>query len=282
MSELLQIKRTVLDVGLNKEYKLFQISDMHMACLDNQSTELDVNDHKRFHKQWDSLKRTFAADAGEFCDERYDIEPNLIFDELTKYALEINADALVLSGDIFDRITDSNIRYLKNFISTYPLPVIYCPGNHDWIDEAGEHKNLYHRITPTVKSPECDSFDLGELEVLTFDNGTKHITEYQIEYLKNKLKQDKKLLIVVHAPLNLGEFGSKLVKKMSPYFLMGVDGDCENALEFNRIIAENDSKIIAVLAGHIHAFYEEKITNNLMQYTTSSGLIGSGREIIIK
>ena len=39
---------------------------------------------------------------------------------------------------------------------------------------------------------------------------------------------------------------------------------------------------LAVLAGHIHMNYEEKITEKLMQYTASSGLIGAGREIIIK
>ena len=73
MDNLLQIKKTVIELGLKREYKLFQVSDMHLAFLDENSSETDINDHIRFHKQWDSLKREFARDAGEFCDERYDI-----------------------------------------------------------------------------------------------------------------------------------------------------------------------------------------------------------------
>lgn len=34
MDNLLQIKRTELNIGLKREYKFFQISDAHMACLD--------------------------------------------------------------------------------------------------------------------------------------------------------------------------------------------------------------------------------------------------------
>lgn len=282
MDNLLQIKKTVIEIGLNKKYKLFQISDMHMACLDEKSSLTDIDDHKRYHKQWDDLKRIFAKDAGEFCDERYDVEPYIIFEKLAKHAVDIKADALVLSGDILDRVTESNLRYMKKFIEGYPLPIVYCPGNHGWINEFGEHLKQYERIKGIIKNPEIDSFDFGEFEIVTVDNGTKQITNEQISFLKDKLNGGKKIALVVHAPLNLGEFGESLAEKMSPYFLMGVNGDCENAFLFNRLVKENDDKIICILAGHVHAFYEGNVTENLKQYTTSSGLIGAGREIIIK
>ena len=87
---------------------------------------------------------------------------------------------------------------------------------------------------------------------------------------------------MVHAPIYLGESGEELKNKLSPYFLVGVEGDPENAIEFNKLIKENDEKIIAVLAGHIHFFYEGNVTDKLKQYTTSSGLIGACREITVK
>ena len=116
MDDLLQIKRTEIIAGMNKEYVFFQISDIHMAVVDTESSQLDISDNIRFHKQWDSLKYKFADDAKEFCDERYDIEANELFEKLAEYALEINSDALILSGDIMDRVTESNLRYLKQFI----------------------------------------------------------------------------------------------------------------------------------------------------------------------
>lgn len=282
MENFLQIKRTVLESGLDREYKFFQISDMHMACLNENSSELDRIDHARFLKQWNAQKRNFAKEFGEFCDERYDIEPHLIFEMLTKHAVDIKADALILSGDIIDRVTESNLSYMREFVAKYPLPIIYCLGNHGWINENGEHLNQHERFAGIIKNPECDAFDIGEICVVTIDNGEKKITEKQIEFLKSKINENKKILLVVHAPLNIGAFGEAFSKRVSPYFLLGVTGDSPLAFELNRVVEENSDSFIAVLAGHVHCFYEEKINENLTQYTTSSGLIGAGREIIIK
>ena len=58
--------------------------------------------------------------------------------------------------------------------------------------------------------------------------------------------------------------------------------DIEEAREFVELVRANDTHFIGVLAGHIHASVEYNITDNLKQYTTSSALIGYGREIIIK
>ena len=282
MNDLLQIKKTEFNLGLEKEYRFLQISDMHMANIDEKSSDADIKDHKHFWSQWVPLKYEFAREANERCDQRYDIEPSMLFEKITSYALDIKADALILSGDIFDRITDSNIRYMTAFLKEFPLQVIYCPGNHDWINEFGEHLNQYDRINPIVKNPDCDSFDFGEFEIVTIDNGTKQITQRQIDFLKEKLRNDKKILLVLHAPLYLGDSGEELKAQKSPYFLAGVDGDSPLTIEFNRIVEENDSKIIAILAGHIHAFHEGNVTDKLKQYTASSGLIGACREIILK
>ena len=54
--EMLQIKKTEICRGLGREYKLFQISDMHMACLDNESSELDKADRVRASR-WIEMKR---------------------------------------------------------------------------------------------------------------------------------------------------------------------------------------------------------------------------------
>ena len=100
--------------------------------------------------------------------------------------------------------------------------------------------------------------------------------------MRAEIESGKKIVLVLHAPLNLYEFGAETGKILDPYFLMGSEGDSENAFEFVRLVKENDSHFICVLAGHIHAAQEYKITPNLMQITTSSGLIGAGRQIIIK
>ena len=80
----------------------------------------------------------------------------------------------------------------------------------------------------------------------------------------------------------LGEFGKKLLYKLGAYFFIGTNKATDNTKEFVKLIKENSDHFIAVLCGHIHSAKEYKITDNLFQITTSSGLIGAGREIIIK
>lgn len=278
----LQIKTTEIDANLQKEYTFVQISDMHLSYIDEESSDVDRNDHIRYHKQWDSLKREFASSFGEFCDDSYDVEPNIIFEKLCDYAEKANADALILSGDIIDRVTESSLRYLEMALSKISMPVITCLGNHAMINVNGEHFNQYDRIKRVVKNPEMDSYDFEEFEILTFDNGRPDITKEQIDFLKSKLSKDKRYILVVHKPLNLGEFGEKLSKEIDSYFFMGTERDMEPTKEFVSLVKNNSDRFIAVLCGHIHTAKDYKIAENLRQISTSSGLIGAGRKILIK
>lgn len=282
MSELVQISKTVIDLGLKREYKFFQISDAHMACIDENSSEADLAEYKRSHEQWDSLKIHYAERFGEFYDDRYQVEPYVLFEALTKYALEFGADALILSGDIMDRVSDSNIRYLKKFKDNYPIPVIYCPGNHARTDEYGVHRKMYERFEGLMDNPEFDIIDYEDFEIVVVDNGTKEITRNQIDRLKVEIDKNKRILLLIHAPLKLGQFDKEVGKVVNHYFVMGSQYDSEEAREFVELVKNNDTHFIGVLAGHIHASVEYNITDNLKQYTTSSALIGYGREIVIK
>ena len=278
----LQISKTQIDIGLNREYRFFQLSDAHIAYIDEQSSDIDIRDNARSTAGWKKLKVEFATQFAEHCDESYDVEAHTLLELLTEHAIDFDADAVIFSGDIMDRVTDSNIRYLKGLVAHFPRQIIYCPGNHASHDEYGNHRNMYDRFKGLIDSPEIDVVDFGEFEIVTVDNGAKQITDYQLTRLKEEIDKGKKILLVLHAPLNLGEFGEQMRKKISGYFLLGVEGDGENAFKFIDLIKENDKSFIAVLAGHIHTAVEYPITDNLIQYTASSALIGYGREIIIK
>lgn len=282
MKEHLQITRTVIDAGLKKEYKFFHISDMHLSHVDEKSSDADKAEKLRWTKQWVEHKYEVAERFGERCDERFDVDPSVIFEALCERAIDFGADAMIFSGDIIDRITDSNIRYMTEFLPKFPLPVVYCPGNHAWISAYEGWGNYYDQLAPIIKNPAFDVYDFGEFEIVTVDNGRKNITDYQLERFKKELAGDKRILLVIHAPLNMGEFSEKMTGFLANYHLCGAECDPPNTHEFLRLVKENDRRFIAVLAGHIHGATEHRITDRLMQYTASSGLIGFGREIIIR
>jgi 3',5'-cyclic AMP phosphodiesterase CpdA len=211
--ELLQIKRTEFNLGLKKEYKFFQISDMHISYFDKFSSQSDVDEHSRCEANWYKLKKEFADNHNEFCDDRYNVESTSLCEKLFDHAKQFGANAIILSGDMMDRVTDSNIRYLKNLISKIDIPVIYCLGNHDYTAADGNHACHYEKLSELTQSPECISYDYGDFELLIVDNN-KDISENQLNFLKEKIASDKKLLLVEHKPLLLGEFGDKLLSKI--------------------------------------------------------------------
>jgi len=279
--ELLQIKRTEFNLGLKKEYRFFQISDMHISYCDSISSDEDVKEHSRCEVRWQEQKKEFASDNNEFCDDRYNIESTVIFERLLDHAKKFNPDAIILSGDIMDRITDSNVRYLEGLFSKINVPIIYCLGNHDYMDIDHGYTNPYEILKPFTKHPEFNIIDYDEFTILAVDNN-KQISDSQLALLKEQIEGDKKLLLVEHKPLLLGEFGEKHLDRIGAYFFLGTERDNEKTMEYVNLIKENSNRFIAVLCGHIHFASEYKITEDLMQISTSSGLIGAGREIIIK
>lgn len=281
MKDLLQITRTEINIGLKKEYRFLQISDAHIAYIDEKSLEIDILDCQRSHNQWEKLKVDFANQFNEFFDDRYNVEAHILLELLMEYSKSIDADAVIFSGDIMDRVTESNIRYLKSVVDKFSKKVIYCPGNHAHHDEYGVRRNMYERFEGLISSPEFDVFDFGEFEIVTVDNGMKQITSNQVKRLNEEIVKNKKILLVLHAPIKSGEFGQIMGEKIGDYFLLSKD-DGENARAFIEAIENNDDRFIAIFAGHIHGSVELSITKNLIQYTTSSALIGKGREIVIK
>lgn len=282
IKEYLQIKKTVIDVGLKKEYKFFQISDAHITVLDNQSSDVDKADYERCRKQWHKMKQDFAKQFGEFCDERYDGEPTVSFERLMQYAKSNNFDSIIWSGDIIDRVTESSIRYIKDVLDKSEIPIIYCPGNHESIYVDGTHTRLYEKLKPVMDKPAFDKVDFDEFKVITIDNATKDITDEQLDLLSKEVKEEKKILLVVHAPICIGEFGREAISKFGSYFVMGIENDPPNTHKLIDIINNNIEKFICILAGHVHTNFEASVSGNLKQITTSSALIGVGREIILK
>lgn len=282
MDDYLHIKRTIIDIGLKREYKFFQISDAHINAVDDESTAVDIENYHKQREKWDKLKKDFAKKYGDICDERYDTDPVVPFEKLTDYAKKSVTDALILSGDIIDLVSESNLRYIKKFLDNYGHPYIYCLGNHESYDECSRKEKCYERLSPVIKHPDFSSVDYGEFKIVSLDNGIKMVSDDQLRKLENELLEDKKILLVLHEPLCLGDFGDKAGKMMNSYFLYGSQNDPDDTKRLLDIVKNNEDKFIAVLAGHVHTTVEGKITDKLMQYTITSAMIGYGREIIIK
>lgn len=280
--DLLQLQHTFLQAGFHREYKLVQISDAHIVCIDADSTPEDVQLFHSTLTHWRSIKRDFAAIYGEFCDERYDIEPCLLLQKLMDHAVHSGAQALLISGDVMETITESALRYLRNLFAAYPLPILFCPGNH-CLEDAQDPENLYPKLGTLIPEPEFQTLDMGEFRIIAIDNARKTVSDRVLHLLREALCDPRPILLMMHIPLKLGEFAKKADDLLKdPYWL--VDGETcgENAAELLRLVRDNAHRFLAILAGHVHGNVEGAVAPGLMQYTASSALIGQGRTYLVK
>lgn len=284
MEQNLQIRKTEIVIpGLTKEYKFVQITDIHVAHLDEQSSEEDRRLAEKSHAKWFSLKKEMATKAGEispdWCDGKTAEE---MMELLGEHAETFGADALLISGDAVDFDSGACIRFMQDYIARRKVPVIYIPGNHEHWDETETHRNCYDLLEPVMPSPAFRVFDYGEFEIVALDNARKDATEEQIAALEAECAKGKPIILLVHIPINLGYFKTVVRSQVGHYFLFGVEYDTDNARKMVDVIARPDNNIHAILAGHIHYTAEGEFADGRMQYSTSSGLIGGCREIVVK
>ena len=279
--DLLQLQHTVLQAGFHREYTLFQLSDAHLVYADEASSPEDVRLYHDEVTRWYSIKRDFAAIYGEVCDERYDIEPCLLLQKLMDHAVHSGAQALLISGDVMETITESALRYLRNLFAAYPLPILFCPGNH-CLEDAQDPENLYPKLGTLIPDPEFQILDMEEFRIIAVDDSRKTVSDRVLHLLREALCDPRPILLMLHIPLKLGEFAQKAEDLLQdPYWL--VDGETcgENAAALLQLVRENAHRFLAVLSGHVHGNIEGVIAPGLMQITTSSALIGQGRLIRI-
>ena len=279
--ELLQLDRTVIKKGFSRPYRLFQLSDAHLACTDDHSTPEDTVLARELTAHWMTIKRDFAALYHEFCDERYDTDPCVLLKALMDHAAASGAEALLISGDLMERVTDSCIRYLRGVFDAYPLPILFCPGNHCYANAQGEKQNLYSCLRTLIPDPEFQTLDMGEFRIIAVDDAMRAVSDRVLSLLRTALEDPRPILLMCHIPLRMGEYDRLIGDTLDPYFFLNGETDGENAAAFLHLVEENAHRFIAVLAGHVHGTLEHPIAPGLIQYTTSSALIGKGREIVI-
>ncbi len=275
---------TVPVKGLKKEYKILHITDLHACAVDE--TEAAAMPAYRL----DYIRQRQGLFGG---GRPYPSEAALPV--LFEYAAELGADLILLTGDILDFPSDTNLRLLGDCIRKSPVPCLYITGNHDWSFADDYHtQNAVNLHLPRVGAfsggdPHFAVWETEDLTVCAVDSGLDRVCESTVNAytaLARRTKAEgKALILALHVPLHVDTLVEDATRVWGRELAIGegaLGAWDAHTLRFYRAVAvEGDRTPAAVIAGHVHFDHEDVLPNGVIQYITDIACDGHCRVVTL-
>ncbi len=276
------IHTTVPVAGLDKPFTILQITDLHACAVSD--TEAAAMPAARIEY--------IRARQGLFSGGRpYPSEAALPV--LMEYAREIEADLILLTGDILDFPSETNLSLLEKELSSSPIPTLFITGNHDWSFADDYHTgNAAATYLPRMDALSGGSHHVATAEfdrvvVCAIDNGLDRIEPAAVDaYMATaKAARDagKTLVLAMHIPLKVDTLVEDTVRVWRRDLCLGrgATGDWDaHTMNFCHEVGEATALAPdAVITGHLHFSHEDVLPNGVPQLVTDIACDGLCRVI---
>ena len=259
---------------LRRTYRILHVTDVHVSTAYPDEPEY-------FRKEAELRGGTyFPPEGGYSAATRFPL--------FFRKARELGADCVLLTGDIIDFASRSNLDILSGTLKEAKIPAVYCLGNHDWSSMYDYHtpgQRALNRETAAKTSgtdelplsPHYRLEDMGEFLIFAFDNTEDRVATEVAEVAETVLRGGKPVLLACHVPF----ISPTLIRPTFDYwknvFLIGEGGLKPDAAtkRFIELAYAPESPVFAVAAGHIHFDHEDKLTDRIIQFTTAEGHRGA-------
>lgn len=282
----LQILKTELNLGLEKEVHLLHVTDSHIS--------------KAYNNEDPELVRIALERAKEFdCGVAGSAED--LYNQAYEYAKKNNL-VMVHTGDLIDFITEANLDYLEHAFDG--LDHLYAAGNHDFCHCLGKAKEdwMYKRETMKLTAPRLkdnmtfSSKVVGGVNLVALDNSYYNISDGQIEMLRAEVAKGLPILLFMHVPLYVPEYAKYVMGLVEFAYMVAAPREILEGYNDARFFQQapneqtlravdyilGEPSIKAIFVGHTHQNGEEALSNGVMQHITGASYKGHAREIIIK
>ncbi len=232
-------------------------------------------------------RREFTADR--------EYPPEDILHAMLLYAEEINADLVLLTGDIIDFPSRTNLELLRNEIKISSVPTLFIAGNHDWSFYDDYHtENAERDFVPYMCELSCgDScfacVEWDDLVICAIDDSRDDVsTVTQEKYFacaKKAREEEKALILASHVPFYCDTLHEDTGAKWGKDLAIGGEDIEENetTLNFYRMIAkEKELAPDLVISGHLHIPHLDVFPNGTPQLVTAAAYDGSCGVVVIK
>ena len=283
-------KETVIPVkGITKEYTLLHVTDTHTTAYDD---ELD-------------------SEYAEYCMNRRNLflsetvgpyDANQRFPDFFKYAKQIDADEVILTGDNIDCPTYGNFALLDRAIvkGGWQDKTAYCFGNHDWnfCDESerdAKIADIKSRFSIFFNGEDdCDVkvYEREEYRIISVANDNYQVSYKAVDALRDYafLDDGKPVILMLHVPLFTEDLASPCLEKWHHIITMGEVTDAEkyeqyqtptNATkQFVSFVENYENNIVLVTAGHVHFDCVTSLpTCGIPEVVTGGGYDGTARTV---
>lgn len=249
--------------GITGKYTIMHVSDVHVVAT------YEDEDPK-------AVDATVRRIPFFFSSEQESIDRWFGFIEESK---QIKADCMVLTGDIIDFPSQENMDVLDKGLSQLECPYVYCLGNHDWSFDYDYHtENAVKNQRPKFEKysgpdSEYSILDMGEFAIIAVDDSLDQVSPTVVEGVKKAFSMDKPIIIAMHIPICASKYPENtLHADTSAYWgrdiCIGDSGITPDSTtqEFIDMISDENSPVVAILAGHIHFVHKDKINSKVNQY----------------
>ena len=273
--EQIKILKTTVDIGLGHEVKVLHVTDSHIA-LDDEGDE-----RGRFK---------YFSNAEEF------------FHRTCEYAKE-NGLTMLNTGDLLDAHTESNFAFADKYL--LPTDTIYAAGNHDFCHFVGKATEDYAYKWERIKysAPHLPnnlyfySRVIDGVNFVTLDDSYYLMTDGQIELLRAEAARGYPIVLGIHIPLFTKAQADRILANGNKCaYLTGAPREYTDAYPPDRSRQQvpdestlraieyinSEPRIKAIVAGHTHINFEERLPGGAVQIPTAGGSHGYAREITFK
>ena len=222
-----------------------------------------------------------------------------VLEQASAYAKE-NDYTICHTGDLLDFVSWANIDRAKSFCQEND--VFMAAGNHEfsqYVGEAWEDAAYRNQSFDKVQAAFHNNIrfscrEVNDVNLVAIDNGYYLFEQEQLYALKEVAMQGKPMILFMHTPLyteRLYDFSKARggdsvslmatpVEKMSWYSehrFRQQRADAVTKEAYDYIMTEPWIK--AIITGHLHVNYEERLTSGAVQFVTSCTDV---REITVK
>ena len=228
---------TTLHLGLKKQVRILQLSDVHIALADDIDGEEMIARSAR-------QRRIFFEEAGH--PER---DPIGYLQEAMEYARSF--DCTVITGDVLDFNSHANRETVKKILAGKDY--MFCAGNHEFCPRPGIDS---FEIKAAAMDEVQDVFRgnmvfesriVGGVNIIAIDNSYYVWTDEQFKKLKAEVERGYPCLLFCHSPLTCGN-----MQHNPTHSILTVS---EDVIGFTRKVTDyivNEPAIKAVFSGHYH------------------------------
>ena len=276
---------TILIAGLPRPLTLLQITDSHLAEVD----ERDPVTFASMARPAESSRPRWPADW----------EPRRHLRAAIARANHIQVNYVVLTGDILHFPSAANLETLEQELGALVAPYLYMCGNHDWqfphlrANEwtRTEYASCFDRFTGG--NPSFQVRDADGVRLLALDNSTYQVDDAQLALLRQQVVDDLPCLLFMHIPLYTPALAPPVVDKWGAPIMIAAPGwtpaaqaewqvrdpDASTLAFHRQLIGGEAPTVAAVCCGHVHFAHAAPFATGQMQYVTRPGFDGGSRLI---